>query len=170
MKRPSFLPSPAALVSAVLLYVLLGAFGAVAAAVIPHLIELIATSPRLAMCGLLGLVISPGVVVALVHHVGHRTLDRAERKTRGLFPAAESCWAGAHAWLVLYGTSVLASLVMLVVDPPELEPEALALLASFVDRAGAGTLASVHTLVWILIAAALYELERRARPRRSTEA
>jgi hypothetical protein len=78
----------------------------------------------------------------------------------------ESWSAGAHGWLVLYGTSVLASLVMLVIDPPKLEPESFQ-----ITRVIAGVLAkdagSAHAVLWILIATGFYELDRRGRRRSS---
>lgn len=64
--------------SAALLFLLERAFGKTAEVVIPRLIDLIDTSPRLAMLGFLALFVSPGVAVALLHRMTSRKLDRFE--------------------------------------------------------------------------------------------
>ncbi len=168
MKRPWFVPSPVALVCAVSSFLLLGAFGAVAALVVPRLLELLETSPRLAMFGFLALLVSPAIVVTIAHHVGHRALDRVDHGSGrgGLLPGAESFWAGAHAWLVLYGTSVLSGLVMLVIDPPELPPDARFFVGRASRMASLADVARLEPVVWVVIAAVLYEIERSGRPRR----
>lgn len=180
-RRSKFLPSPIALLSAVLTFVLLGFFVAAAAAVVPQLLELMKTQPRLAMIGLLGFTISPAAVTVLVHHVGHRALDRLDtdfdwrdhhRSTGSILPRIESWWAGVQAWMTLYAASIVTRLVMLVIFPPEPQPdtEAFFSLTGFVNEMSrAVTLqnaASLHTGIWIVIAAWMYELERRARRRR----
>jgi hypothetical protein len=114
------------------------------------------------------------VLVVLVHHVGHRVLDGAgSGAPRAILPKVESWWAGAHAWLVLYGTSVLARLAVLIVYPPEPEGDALvtstteavvtAVTRGLTDHVSVANVASTYTLFWILIASALYQLERAAR-------
>lgn len=166
MKRPWFIPSPIALLCAVLTYVMLGVYMAAATVLLPQLIELLRTSPHLAMLAILGFVVSPGVLVAVVHHVGHRSLDTVDGVAEpGTFlPRVGSWWAGAHAWLTLYGTSVLTSLVLLVITPPKPEPDAslLSLFATLGENVSLAHPLSLHTGIWILIATQIYELERRA--------
>jgi len=171
MKRPWFVPSPIAFLNGVLLYTLLALFGMLAAAVLPLLIELLRTAPRLAACGFLGLAVSPAIAVTLLHHSGHRALDRADSaaRLRRLLPSVQSWWAGAHAWLVLYGTSVLTSLVMLVLFPPEPEPDVAAFLSEMRSFVGFANVMSLHTIVWVAIASQLFELERRAPRDRAIE-
>ncbi len=168
MRRPVFVPSGIALLSAALSFGLLVATASAFATAAPHLIELLETSPRLAMLGFVGLVVGPAVVVTIVHHASHRALDGVALK-RSVFPSIESWWAGAHAWLVILGASVLARLVLLVVQPPKLEPDSfVATLSS--EASAVGTLAnvmSIYPVIWILIAAQLFELERRTRQKKS---
>jgi hypothetical protein len=178
MKRPWFVPSPIAVLSGVLLFGLAIALGWVAALVVPHLIELMKTDPRLAMIGLAALVLSPGLAVVLAHHVGHGALDRfdpagtpARHGERGLLPSPQSWWAGAFAWLALHGTSILTRLALLVLYPPPPRPDA-APMYTLVDAAVfhlsvAAPSANVALVVWIAIASELYELERRANRRRN---
>jgi hypothetical protein len=164
MRRPAFVPSGIALLCAALSFGLLVATAAAFGTVMPHLVDLLETSPRLAMLGFLGLFVAPAVVVAVVHHTSLRALD-GKAFPRSLLPGVESWWAGAHAWLVIGGASVLARLVLLVVEPPKLEPGSL--VATLTTEAQhVGTLANVmsaYPLVWIAIAAQLFELERRTR-------
>jgi len=162
-----FLPSPVAMLSGALLFALLLAFGAAASLVVPALSELLESSPRLAMLGFLAFATSPGIVVAIAHHAFGRTLDQLDRATAGsrarsVLPGVESWAAGAHGWLVLYGTSVLTTLVLLVIEPPKLEPDTFT-LTSVVSHLSVAHVASVQSGLWILIATLLFELQRRAR-------
>jgi hypothetical protein len=170
MRRPVFVPSAIALLSAGLSFGLLMATSMAIAMLAPHLGELLERSPRLAILAFLGLVVSPALVVAIVHHVAHRAMDTVDHTAatpRSFLPGLESWWAGAHAWLVIGGASVLSRLVMLVIAPPKLEPDTVFGLLSH-EAAEVGTLANLGTLyplVWIAVAAQLFELERRARRR-----
>jgi hypothetical protein len=164
--RSTFSVSPVSLISAGLLYTLLVGFTVAAGVVVPHLIELIAISPRLAMLGFFALAISPGVVAAVAHLIAHGALDAFDLEARAKEnDLVTSAWAGAQAWLTLYGTSVLTSLVLLVIHPPEPpDPDRLGSLALSVVRGGAfGQIVSPQTAIWVLIAATFYELSRRAR-------
>ena len=169
MRRPAFVPSAIAFLSAALAFGLLMGTAMVLSLLAPHLADLLTTSPRLAMLAVLGLIIAPALVVAVVHHVAHRTMDTVDSTTtsrqRSFLPSVESCWAGVHAWLVIGGASVLSRLVLLVLSPPKLEPDTvLGLLASEAAKVGTfANVASVYPLLWIMIAAQLFELERRAR-------
>lgn len=148
------------LVCAVLLLVLLVAFGVAASVVMPPLLELLPTSPHLAMLGLLGFVLSPAAVIAIAHRLGSHTLDRLE--TRVTAVGVTSAAAGAHGWLVMYGTSVLTTLVLLVLNPPELEPESFSILG-MAARLFVSQVVSLQSAVWIGIATIFFELQRRAR-------
>lgn len=170
MRRPVFVPSAIALISAALAFGLLMGTAMVIATLAPHLAELIQTSPRLAMLAFFGLVVAPAVLVAVAHHIAHRTMDTVDstaRSRRSFLPSVESWWAGAHTWLVIGGASVLSRLVMLVVTPPKLEPDTVfGLLAREASEVGTlANVASLYPVVWIVIAAQLFELERRARAR-----
>ena len=154
------------MISASLLFVLLVLFGAAAAVVVPRLSELLHTSPRLAMLGFLGFAISPAAIIAVAHRLGSSALDQLEhatssRKSSGS-KAVESIAAGAHGWLVLVGTSILTSLVMLVLQPPELDPDTLS-INGMASHLVVAQVLSVHTTIWITIATIFFELQRRAK-------
>jgi hypothetical protein len=168
MRRPVFVPSGVALLSAALSFGLLVGTAAAIGRFAPYLVELLETSPRLAMLGFFGLVVAPAFVVVGVHHAGHRTLDGldAGARRRSVLPSVESWWAGAHAWLVIGGTSILARLVTLVIEPPKLDPDGRVLAVLTREASAVGTLSNVmslYPLVWMAIAAQLFELERRTR-------
>ena len=157
--------SPISVLSAVLLAALLAAFATFASMVIPPLGELLRTEPRLAMLGFLGVAISPAVVIAIAHHFGSGILGAAEKLTasrrRGLFPDAQSWSAGAHGWLVLIGASVLTNLVLMVLNPPKLEPEGMR-LASVVTGLAVTTALTIPSAIWVAVATIFFELQRRS--------
>jgi hypothetical protein len=168
MRRAIFVPSAISLISAALAFGLLIATAMAVAKLAPHLGELLRTSPRLAMLALFGIFVAPALVVAIGHHLAHRAMDGVDSSTRtrrSFLPSVESWWAGAHAWLVIGGASVLSRLVMLVLNPPKVEPDtALGMLASEASQVGTlANAASLYPILWILVAAQLFELERRAR-------
>ncbi len=156
--------------NAVLLYGLLNLFGIVVAIVVPALLELLEKSPRLAMLGFLLLVVSPAVAVAIIHHGGQGTLDRfdksgsKEKGQRGIFPSVQSWWAGVVGWLILIGTSLVTTFIMLVIVPPEPDGSAMNLLNAMIPRLlNEGGIATVQTIIWVIVAAQFFNLERRAR-------
>lgn len=158
--------------SGAMLYVFLQLFGAAAALALIALLELFESAPRVAMLGILALVLSPVVVVALIHHGADKTLATVSRagkvrKNPGLLPDAEAWWAGVLAWLVMIGATIVTTVTMLVLDPPEPEG-AGGLLATFLRglvllHAGAQQVPVVRDLVWIGAASLLYSAERAAR-------
>lgn len=170
MRRPAFVPSGISLLSAALSFGLLVATAAAVGAAAPHLVELLETSPRLAMLGFLGMIVAPAVVVAIVHHASLRALD-GKALPRSVLPGVQSWWAGAHAWLVIGGASILARLVLLVVEPPKLEPGSfVATLTSEAQRVGTfANVMSIYPVIWIVIAAQLFELERLTRREKKGE-
>jgi hypothetical protein len=156
--------------NAVLLYGLLNVFGMVVAIVVPALLELLEKSPRLAMLGFLILVISPAIAVAIAHHGGHGTLDRfdksgtlKEKKARGVFPTIVSWWAGVVGWLILIGTSTVTTFVMLVIFPPEPDRSLTHLFEAALPYMSGGGVATLQSILWVIIAAQFFNLERRAR-------
>jgi hypothetical protein len=162
--KRGWFPSSLSWLNAALLYGLLQLWGLASAAVIPALLELFQRSPRLAMVGFLVLVVSPAVAVTLLHHFGHGALDKVDRSTkkeRDLFPGVASWWAGVLGWFILYATTTVTMFVLLVLFPPE--PEQASFLAAAWKYSGGGAIASLHSILWVVIAAQLYDLERRAR-------
>jgi hypothetical protein len=157
-------PHPISLISAVLLYVLLALLGAVAVVAVQWLIDVGRDSPRLAALGWLALLLSPAYSVAILHHIVHKVLDsldpaRRKHKT-GILPSLESWYAGVYGWLVTVMSTMVATIVMAILFPPDRdEGFAQMLLAATPHNVGV----SIHTLVWILVATGLYQLERAAR-------
>ena len=153
---------PLGWLSAVLLFMLERAFGIVAAIVVPRLIDLLDESPRLAMFGFLCLIVSPGVMAGCLHRVIHRAMDRVDMG--GAAVHVSSTWAGAFAWLVMFGTNLLAMFVMLVLVPPPPNDAHAALFATVRAAVlGEGAFTALHAVVWIAIAAQLFSLERVTR-------
>lgn len=163
---PRYLPSPISAICGGLLFGLLIAFGTVAMIAVPPLMDLFQSSPRLAMLGFLLLATSPGIAIAVAHHFGASTLESIEKvtvsKKKGPLPDLESWAAGAHGWLVLIGTSILARLVMLVMNPPKPDPDAFSVM-NVVETVHVQNVASGQTIIWIAIATLFFELQRRSR-------
>lgn len=158
--------SPTSLASGALSFGLLMAHAMVAQQALPTLRELLRTEPRLAMIGFLAVVALPALFVTLLHHAGHRMLDRVDRASRPALPKIESWWAGTLTWLVMYGTSILARLAYFIVNPPA--PRDGLSVSDLVEQtiaehAHLGNAFSVYAMLWIAIASALYELERQTR-------
>ncbi|HEY8087569.1 MAG TPA: hypothetical protein VIF09_06990, partial [Polyangiaceae bacterium] len=71
-----------------------------------------------------------------------------------------SLWAGLFAWMTVIFVTLVASFVMLVLDPPPVEPDSV---GAFLSLAASGPLSLVHTVVWLVLAAYAYETERSVR-------
>jgi hypothetical protein len=161
---PTFSFAPIA--SAFALYLFLGAFNVCAAAVVPWLLELWERSPRLAALGWFALIASPAGFVAMAHHATHALMDRfdvtdAPRVARGLVPGLESVRAGLFAWFVISFASMASALLFLAIFPP---PPGEDTLSTLIHVATDFRLqATVHALLWVGVAALLYDVERRAK-------
>jgi hypothetical protein len=158
----SFFPSVPSWVSAVLLHVFYRAYAVAMAVALMALIELARSSPRLAVLGGLAAWISPVVVIALGHHIGHAVLDRGstQKIARGVLPGAASVWAGFVGWLVMWFATSMTVFAVLLVHPPEPQPDAY--VRTLASLSGGWELASLQTAVWIIAAALLFQAERRA--------
>jgi hypothetical protein len=161
---------PTAVVSAVLLYVLLALLGAIVASIIPWLLELGEEHPRLAALVWLGILLSPVYSLAFGHHVVNAVLDGVDpakhNAGRGLLPGVSSWWAGLYGWLVTLMSSLVASLLMAALFPPDDRGLVQAVIAM---QPRSATI-TVHTALWIGCATALYQFERIARERSKAEA
>src|SRR5262245_4421718 len=124
-RRFVWFPPATAWLSAGLLFTVLQGIGLLAALVVPLLLELMRHSPRLAMLGFLGLALSPAIVIGLAHRFTESVLDRAESKTlrNRRKPRYVGISAGLRGLSVLVATSLLTTLVVLVIFPPE-DPDA----------------------------------------------
>lgn len=172
MKSRFWLPGPTAWLSAVLLYVFLSVWGMVAARVIPDLLEMLRTSPRLAVLGALGLWLGPIALLALFHQATHAMLDGLDPKeklAKGVVPSIQSWWAGIFAWLVMFFASSTTTFVLLFVFPPKPpEPDFMAYLGEAVAmQPGQGTIAFLYLGTWLTLAAWLFNLEKMAKDKSS---
>jgi hypothetical protein len=164
MKRPGssrFAP----VLSGVFLYALLGAFAAFASAVIPWLLELGEISPRLAALGWLALLTSPVPFVAIVHRMTHGMMDRFDvtKEAGGARPGVASLWAGLFAWFAMWSSSLISAFLTLALFPPPPEEGAVSAVLRVVEDVKLR--ATVHSALWVSVAAILYAVERRARAR-----
>ena len=163
MKLPKGIPHFASWVSAVALFFFAMGTSALFAFVMPFLAELMRKSPRLALIGMLVTWLSPIAVAGTIHRFTSGILDVAEPKARRTSVAA-SAWAGVVAWSAVILVSLTASFVMLILDPPPVDPDrAFAAAFSVADVVTRGVPGVVHIGVWIVLAAYVYELERLAR-------
>jgi hypothetical protein len=77
---------------------------------------------------------------------------------------AESAWTGFVAWGAILIVTMTTSFIMLVLDPPPVDPDAAWRAALDVTRAIAeGGHGILRVIVWVVLAAYVYELERAAR-------
>lgn len=176
MKKIPLFPRPVSWLSAVLLYVFLSAWLTFVSVVLPRLVEIGDEQPRLAILGYLGVWVSPIPLVAVLHHVVHTFLDRADRgvkKGRGVLPDLTSWWAGVYAWLVIFFASSVVFFLLLALNPPERDGMLLTLLSTVQPPSlllafawpFAGAPAGLHTVAWVIVAAQLYDLEHAVKQR-----
>ena len=161
LRAPSFVP----LLNGALLYAFLTAFGAASSVILPVIGEIWEKSPRLGAIAFLGFIASPIGLIAIAHHLGHGFLDRFDARKRarakGLLPDAESLSAGFFGWFAIVFTSMASAFVLLAIFPPPPEEGAVAALMHIATDVRLQ--ATLHTVVWILIAAGLYAAERKGR-------
>lgn len=160
MKRAMFL-DPVPWISAALLFGLSWGFGLAASVVIPKLIDLLDHAPRLAMLGLLLFFLSPAFVTAFAHRATNGAMDKRDRNGRAA--SGTSAWAGALAWLVMWGTGFLAMLVMLVLDPPPPGGALVTVLGAVTRLSARDASTTTHVAVWIAVAATFFAIERGSR-------
>ena len=162
MSFPKWIPRWASWASAFALFLFSWAVSFAMAVVLPLLFELMPHSPRLAWLGVLLVWIAPMAVAGAGHRAMHGALDRADigGVTRGKVSGLTSLWLGFVAWAAIIVVSSTTGLIMLVLDPPPVDPdarEAIEHLLVGVTSVGAGTL---RCIVWIVLAAYVWELER----------
>jgi hypothetical protein len=166
MKLRTCVPQPVAWASAGALFVFAMAVSAAMAVVLPPLFDLMERSPRLAWLGVLLTWLAPIAVAATFHRAVHFGIDVADSKPRA-HTSAGSFWAGFVAWATILFVSLTTSLFMLMLDPPPVDRSILTKLVSEVSPL-AGQ-AMVRTIAWVVLAAYVYELERRAREASETK-
>jgi hypothetical protein len=156
-ERSLFLPSVQSWASALLLHLFYRLYAAAMGVVILMLLELMRVSPRLAVLGGLAAWLSPIPLVALGHRVVSAFLGRADPSNKDA--GKMSAWAGLYAWLVIWLSSSVTVFVLLLINPPKPEPEQM--VNALAGLSGGAAIVSVQTVVWIVVAAVLYEAARR---------
>jgi hypothetical protein len=156
------MPRPAAWACAGGLYLFAGGVGATFALAMPLLFALMRHAPRLAWLGMLLLWLSPiGIVAALHNLVGRLIGGEAPGPRDPSLGGATSWWAGFVAWATIIIVTMTMAFVVLVIDPPPVvDPDAVWNVAAAVTRGVTGT---TRSLIWIVLAAYVYEVELRAR-------
>lgn len=126
--------------------------------------QLFFDTPRLSgLAFFIGLV-SPIVLIAFGNHTMHRVLDRmGERKTsRGALPGLMSWWAGLFGWLVLMLATWTSITLVMVIHP---QSSFYAFYNLFRLDSGLASVLSIPTVVFVVLGAALYQVEARVRDR-----
>jgi hypothetical protein len=133
--------------------------------VMPYVGELIEKAPRLGWLAFLAVWLSPAMGAATIHRTAHGILDTMD--TQRISRNGASLWAGFIAWVTIIFVSMTTSLVMLVIDPPPVDPDFTVIRAladvDVLHRGLSSWKPIVHLVVWILIATGVYSLERAAR-------
>jgi hypothetical protein len=160
VSSPSRSRLPVAL-SAFALYAFHHLFNGLAIVVIPWLLELGERSPRLAALGWLALFTTPVTLVGVAHYLGHALLDVFDRAgaTRDPNPGVSSLWAGLFAWFAMSFSSLVSALLLFAIFPPPVEEGMAAAFVRVLEdaRLEIGT----HAVLWVVVAASLFAVERR---------
>lgn len=157
------MPRPAAWASAAALYLFAVGVRATFALAMPLLIALMRHSPRLAWLGMLLFWLSPIAIVAAIHDfVGRHIGFGAPGPRDPWLGGATSWWAGLVAWATIIIVTMTMAFVVLIIDaPPVVRPDSVWNVAATLTGGVTGT---TRSLIWIVLAAYVYEIELRARP------
>jgi hypothetical protein len=165
LERMKKLMMPTAFASAGALLVYASLVSMFFATVMPYVGELIEKAPRLGWLAFLAVWLAPSFGAAAVHRTAHGILDTMDRGR--VSRNATSVWAGFIAWVTIIFVSTTTSFVMLVIDPPPVDPDFTVIRAladvDFLHRGLSSWKPVVHLAVWILLATGVYSLERAAR-------
>jgi hypothetical protein len=154
MKLPKWMPDPIAWLNAVALYFFGMGVTIVFMLVLPYVFDLIERSPRLGWLALLAVWLSPIPAASVIHRIVQGVLDAADGKRT---TTIGSVWAGLFAWMAFLFVNIATALIMLVLDPPPMDPP-----DSFVMELRHTSL-GVQSIVWIVVAALVHHVERKAR-------
>jgi hypothetical protein len=157
----AFFPRASAWLSALALVVFAGALGGVMTWMYKAA-AFVAAAPRVSAFFVLLGVVSPIVVVAFGNHFFHLVLDRwAGRKApRGWAPGLMSWWTGLYAWLVLSLSMFTSVFIAMMISP---RSNIFAFFELFTFDSNLASVLSVPTVVFFLVAAFLFQVERRVR-------
>jgi hypothetical protein len=159
---PRWIPRPIAWANAVALFVFATALSKALTFVLPILMALMRHSPRLAWLGMLLVWLSPIAAAAGIHTVVDRVIGLGESRStsrRGWVGGAASWWAGFVAWAAIVFVTMTTAIVTVIFDPPPIDSD---VAWNLVDAFARGVSGIERSVVWIVLAAYVYELERAA--------
>ena len=122
---PTWIPNPNAWMSAVLLILLIRGISAVISIIIQMGEPLIEISPKLRIVLYFLALLSPILVIAVIHHWLHIFLDRFFPNTRspemgnpqGFFPGLMSWWEGLYGWQAIALAMLVSTAVTIIFLP-----------------------------------------------------
>ncbi len=117
---PAWIPNPNSWMSAILLILLVRGIVVVIRIIGQYGYSLMELSPKLRIILYFSALLSPILVIAVVHHLLHMFLDRyaptsrspGMSNTEGLLPSLMSWWEGFYGWMAI----ALAMLVSLMIE------------------------------------------------------
>jgi hypothetical protein len=157
VKLPKWIPDRVSWLTAAALLVYGVGVSTVFAFAFPILLELATRSPRLGWLGILIVWLAPIPVATLAHRVLHRLLDAVGDRER--MTTFRCWWAGLFAWAAIIFVTMTTSFILLVLDPPPVEPEAL--WRGVLETSALSI--NVRTVVWLFVAVVVVHLERSSR-------
>jgi hypothetical protein len=118
--------------------------------------------PRIAAVAWIFAFLSPIFLIAFGSHLMHKVVDRLQKRKapRGMMPGLMAWWTGLYGWLVLALASWTSVGVMMVIHP---QSSLAGLFALFRVDASLASILSVPTIVFFLLAAFLFQVERAVR-------
>ena len=170
-KNSLWFPRLSSWMSAILLLLLTGLLSSSAERIVDLGNALLNWSPRLFFLATMLAILSPIIFIAYLHHLIQLILDRldpdhADHKLQGFaafWPVAMSWWEGLYGWLVILLSTLLAMGLLGMMMPWNDERAVLEALAKIsemlMDVNKIKYLFTPATLIWILVAAYLYQFE-----------
>lgn len=165
---PAWIPYPTSWFSAAFLTLLTGGLAASVSFVWQLALFLARISPRLGLLFGAVAILSPVILIAIMHHLLQLILDRFFPETQipgmigsqSVLPGLMSWWEGLYSWLVIIISTLVATAIL----------GAFPLSLSFLNDMmhwwdQARPLFRISTLVWVVIAAYLYHFENLVRQR-----
>ncbi|NES20076.1 MAG: hypothetical protein F6K41_14375 [Symploca sp. SIO3E6] len=165
-KLPSWIPNPNAWMSAILLLLLIRGISAVINIIFQMGESLMEISPKIRIVLYFCALLSPILVIAVVHHWLHIFLDRFFPNTRspeietpqGFFPGLMSWWEGFYGWGAI-ALALLISTTVTIIFLPSFN--SLSQLLDWWDEVK--SFFTVPMLISLVTIAYLYQLEHLVR-------
>jgi hypothetical protein len=162
----AWIPSPNSWMNAILLILLWRGIAVVIRIIFQQGDSLMAISPRLRLLLYFSALLSPILVIAIVHHWLHQFIDRFFPNTRspemsrteGVLPTLMSWWEGFYGWMAIALAIVVSSMIQIISSPSF---NFLYDLLAWWDELR--ELFTLPTLYQLITAAYLYEFEHLVR-------